>query len=320
MIQEIYMKSNIFFRHFKHSVVPFSTAAICASIFFLSGCGSSSSSDALKTFTVQIGSDLNTKRNSLLSLNPGGPGSSSNQSQRAGDVLQGNKGDDLLIGGLGADVLLGDDGDDILIGGTEDFNSSVDGDDLGADNRDRAFGQAGDDVFVWSPGDGSDFFDGGEGIDVIIFGILGELTDSDGSTEGAPFFNVSPSGEGSKDFDGIYTDEQGQPQIQVSNTPGFCSLVDTQVYFEELEELELDQIIRFSLRGIANAFDAGDRSDDDGLRVAISLKNTEFVVCTRRDFDEQGGLSNVEVLDIRSGIPVVAEISDLPSYIQTLVQ
>ena len=125
--------------------------------------------EVVKTFAVQVGSDLNTKSNPLLSLNPGGPGGSSNQSLRAGDILQGNEYDDLLIGGLGVDVLFGGAGDDILIGGTEDFNSSVDGDVLGADNRDRTFGQAGDDLHVWTPGDGSDFFNGGEGTDVAVF-------------------------------------------------------------------------------------------------------------------------------------------------------
>ncbi len=330
--QESKMKNTILSQREKRAINSFSAAALCASIFLLPGCGSSSSStpndrsnsdndgNVAKIFSVQVGSDINTKENSLLSLNLGGPGGSSNQSLRAGDILRGNGNDDLLIGGLGVDILIGGAGDDILIGGTEDFNSSVDGDELGADNRDRAFGQDGDDLFIWAPGDGSDFFDGGEGKDVIIFGIIGEQKDADGTTEGAPFFNVNPSGEGSKDFDGIYTDENGQPKIQVSNSPGFCSLIDIQVHADTLNELELDQIVRFSIRGIANAFDAGERSDDDGLRVAVSIKNTEYVVCTRRDFDSEVGLSNVEVLKISSGVPVVAAISDLPEYIQVLIQ
>lgn len=328
------MQNTLFFQREKRAINSFSVAALCASLFLLPGCGGSSSSSSTpndisnpdnngsstKVFSVQVGLDLSTKNNPLLSLNPGGPGGSSNQSLRAGDILQGNEGDDLLIGGLGVDVLFGGAGDDIIIGGTEDFNSSVDGDELGADNRDRAFGQDGNDLFIWTPGDGSDFFDGGDGKDVIIFGIVGELKDSDGTTEGTPFFNVNPSGEGSKDFDGIYTDENGQPKIQVSNSPGFCSLIDTQVNAEALNELELDQIIRFSIRGIANAFDAGERNDDDGLRVAVSVKNIEYVVCTRRNFDAEAGLDNVEVLKISSGVPVAATISDLPEYIQKLIQ
>jgi hypothetical protein len=317
-IQEITMNNTLFsMRSFK----PFTTAALCASVILLHGCGSSSSSDssngeAFKTFTVQVGSDLNTKTNPLLSLNPTGPGGSSNQSLRAGDILQGTESDDLLIGGLGVDLLIGDAGDDILMGGTEDFNSSVDGDDLDSDNRDRAFGQAGNDVFVWAPGDGSDFFDGGEGTDVVIFGIVGELTNNNDITEGAPFFNV----DSSKNFDGIYTDTYGQPKIQVSNTPGYCSLVDTAAYADELAELELDHVVRFKIRDLANSFDAGEQSTDDGLKVAVSLKNTEYVVCTRRAFDDQAGLSNVEVFNISTGTPVQAALSDLPEYIQALIQ
>jgi Ca2+-binding RTX toxin-like protein len=322
------MKHLFSFLQAKPGFSKLTLATLCSSLLILQGCGSSNSSDAAvaneaatqKIFTVQVGTDLNSKTNALLAENPSGPGGSPNQSLRAGDVLQGGVNDDLLIGGLGVDILIGEAGDDILIGGTEDFNSSVDGDDKGADNRDRAFGQEGDDVFVWAPGDGSDFFDGGEGIDVVIFGIVGELQDAGGLTEGAPFFNVNALGAGSQDFDGIYLDEFNQPQIRVSNTPGFCSLVDTQSYAAELALLDVDQIVRFSLRDFANAFDAGDRSDDDGLRVSVTLKNTEFVVCTTRDFDAENGLANIEVLDIRSGVPVLASLSDLPAYVQALIQ
>jgi hypothetical protein len=302
---------------------------IFSSLLALQGCGSSNSSnndeagsydDAVKSFAVQVGSDLNNKQNSLLAQNPTGPGGSSNQSLRSGDVLQGEGKDDILIGGLGVDILIGGEGDDILIGGTEDFNANADGDDQGADNRDRAFGQAGNDLFIWAPGDGSDFFDGGDGTDVIVFGVLGEQRDADGSTEGAPFFNVNPSGAGSQDFDGIFLDTDNQPQIRVSNTPGFCSFIDNQTNAQELELLNIDHIVRFTLRGIANAFDAGDRDDDDGLRVAVTLKNTEFVVCTQRDFDAENGLDNIEVFDIRSGIPVLTSLSELPSYVQAMIQ
>jgi len=323
------MKPTPSFLQNKQIFKQLSMSAVCASLVLLQACGSSNSSNSndsavddqnIKTFAVQIGTDLNSKTNALLAENPTGPGGSSNQSLRAGDVLQGDEKDDILIGGLGVDILVGAAGDDILIGGTEDFNSSVDGDAKGADNRDRAFGQDGDDLFVWTPGDGSDFFDGGDGIDVVVFGILGELEDENGETDGAPFFKVNPSGTGSQDFDGIYLDAYNRPQIQVSNTPGFCSLVSAQNYVDEFELLDIDQIVRFSLRGIANTFDAGDRSDDDGLRVSVTLKNTEFVVCTQRDFDAENGLANIEVLDIRSGVPVLADLSDLPTYMQALIQ
>ena len=319
------MKRTPSFLQNKQSFKHFSISAICASFVLLQGCGSSNSSNSndlaaddqnIKTFAVQIGTDLNSKTNALLAENPTGPGGSSNQSLRAGDVLQGDANDDILIGGLGVDILIGAAGDDILIGGTEDFNSSVDGDEKGADNRDRAFGEDGDDLFVWTPGDGSDFFDGGDGIDVVVFGILGELRNEDNTISSEPIFSVNASGT----FDGIFLDAYNQPQIRVSNTPGFCSLVNAQNYVDEFELLDIDQIVRFSLRGFADAFDAGERSDDDGLRVSVTLKNTEFVVCTQRDFDAENGLGNVEVLDIRSGVPILASLSDLPAYMQALIQ
>lgn len=322
----------------KNTMKPLYSTLLLTASLMVTGCGSSSSSDSentasaiessletpvnKKTFTVNIGSDTNSKSNALLSLNPGGPGGSPNQSLRGGDVIVGESGQDgILIGGLGVDVLVGDSGDDILIGGTEDFNSNVDGDAAGADNRDRAFGNDGDDAFIWSPGDGSDFFDGGEGTDVLIFGVLGEKNDSDGSTVGAPFFNVNPPTKvGSLDFDGIFLDENNAPVVNVSTSPGFCSVLDSSLYAGEMELLNISQIVRFSLRGIANDFDAGNREDDDGLRVAISTKNVEYVVCTSRNIIDDNPSENIEVLDLTTQPPTLALLSELPDHIAQLIR
>lgn len=273
-----------------------------------------------KRFYVVQGSDKNNGSNPILAQNPGGPGGSPNQSLRAGDVLTGGAKDDVIIGGLGVDVLQGKDGDDILIGGTEDFNSNVDGDARGADNRDRAFGNDGNDTFIWAPGDGSDFFDGGSGTDVVIFGVLGESKDAAGNTDGAPFFGVNPPGTaGSQDFDGIALDQNNQPSVSVSGSPGFCSFIDAFANQNEMQLLNIDHIVRFSLRGIANAFDANERDDDDGLRVALSLKNTEFVVCTTRVIDADNSENNIEVFNIRNSVVTPAQVTDLPEYVQALI-
>lgn len=276
----------------------------------------------VKVFSVLEGNDQNTVLLASLSLNPGGPGGSPNQSLRAGDVLQGNASDDVLIGGLGVDLLLGSDGDDILIGGTEDFNANVNSDGFNADNRDRALGGKGDDVFIWAPGDGSDFFDGGNGTDVVVFGVLGEIKDDDGNTAGAPFFSVNPPGKpGSQDFDGIFLNAANNtPVVSVSSSPGFCSVIDQVGFSRELDLLNIDKIVRFSLRGIANAFDNGAQKDDDGLRVAVSLKNTEFLVCTKRDVITDGGNDNIEVIDLRGDTVAVATLDDLPVYVRSLLQ
>lgn len=291
------------------------------STLLITGCGSENGADDSDKFTVVEGTDLNRKTSPDLSLNPAVP-SASNQSLRAGDILNAEpETDSVLIGGLGVDVLVGNSGNDILIGGTEDFNSNVDGDDKRADNRDRAFGYQGDDVFIWAPGDGSDFFDGGDGIDVLVLGKLGEKKDSNGTTDGAPFFNVNPPKTvGSQDFDGIFLDDANKPVVSVSTSPGFCSLLEAADYPTEFELLNIDNIVRFSLRDAANAFDAGEKIDDDGLRVAVTIKNVEYLVCTARDKQTDGGLDNVTVLDLTTTPASVALLSQIPDYVAEMIQ
>lgn len=69
-------------------------------------------------------------------------------------TLEGGAGDDTIAGGAGVETLLGDDGSD-----------SVDGN----GGNDVAFLGAGDDTFVWDPGDGSDRVEGQDGDDTMLF-------------------------------------------------------------------------------------------------------------------------------------------------------
>jgi len=242
----------------------------------------------------------------FLSANRGDNGSSNgggDQSQQAGDALGGTEASDLLIGALGIDVLSGGGGDDILIGGTEDFNPF---------NRDRAFGGEGDDVFLWAPGDGNDFFDGGEGADVVMLGLIGEQRDADGSEAGAPFFNVNPpAGSGSQDFDGIYIDpSSGLPVMDVAGGPGSCEVVDDADGGAGLDAMNLDHLARFSLRGPA----ADASNPDTGLRIALHLRSTEYLVC--------GGANAGEIvaLDLRTSPPTPIDVSELPSAAFDLIR
>jgi Ca2+-binding RTX toxin-like protein len=68
-----------------------------------------------------------------------------------------------LDGGAGDDTLLGSQGDDVLLGG--DGNDFVFGD----NGNDLALLGAGDDVFQWDPGDGSDTIEGQGGVDRMLF-------------------------------------------------------------------------------------------------------------------------------------------------------
>src|SRR5204863_3986014 len=95
-----------------------------------------------------------------------------------GDMLQvnGNDGNDSIDasglqtpvkfraeGGAGDDIIRGSPGDDMLFGG--DGEDGVDGN----GGNDSAFLGAGEDTFVWDPGDGSDIVEGQAGADTLIF-------------------------------------------------------------------------------------------------------------------------------------------------------
>lgn len=246
---------------------------------------------------IVIGNDANSINNTVVQpTDPALSGGGKNQSLNFGDIVMGGHGNDILIGGLGIDVLMGKAGNDILIGGTEDFNP---------ENRDRAFGGPGNDTFIWAPGDGSDFFHGGSGTDVVIFGKIAEI-DGEGSK-----FTV----EKDKNFDGIFLDPAThQPSIDVTSSPGFCTILDRSQYSAEFDTLGVDHLVRFALRGKADAFEAATQTDDNGVRVTLHLKGVEYVVCTSRSGGE------IEVFNIGVQPAVKENLSDLPQYVQNLIQ
>jgi Ca2+-binding RTX toxin-like protein len=89
------------------------------------------------------------------------------------DQVQGGAGDDSIDGGSGQDSLWGQEGDDYLYGGRSgDELQGGEGDDvldggIGDGAADRAWGGAGDDAYIWAPGDGNDMFQGNEGNDAL---------------------------------------------------------------------------------------------------------------------------------------------------------
>jgi hypothetical protein len=264
---------------------------------------------------VIIGKDINSSVgpndviNEIYSANRGSNGGG-DQSQQFGDILYGTTADDVIIGGLGIDTLWGKSGDDIIIGGTEDFNPL---------NRDRAFGGEGEDIFIWAPGDGNDFFDGGNGTDVLMIGLIGESKDDNGEESGAPFFAVSPPGSpGAGDFDGIHLNSNNLPLVDVINGPGFCEIVEkNEADNEALQALNIDHLIRFVLRGVRNSFLESQETDtplaDDGLRISVHLKDVEYLVC--------GGIDarSVKIFDL-SVMPYLAvDESQLPLKVRALL-
>ena len=215
----------------------------------------------------QIGADNNNIDNPFVQP----PGVAADQSQQNGDVLVGTRGVDVQIGLLGSDTILGNRGRDVQIGGP----------DPGPPNNDRAFGGPGYDVFLWQPGDGSDFFDGGREDDAIVFGNIANV-------DGLP--TLDP--------------DTGLPEINVTDNAGFCEVIDgtDPADAAELEALGLDDLVQFFARGEA---DDGDADGDNGLRVTLHLIDVEYAVCAVREGGE------IEVFDLRVSPPVIIDIEDI---------
>jgi len=215
------------------------------------------------------GLDNNSSENEFVQpSDPALSGGGRDQSLEFGDVLIGTRHDDVINGRLGPDVISSGRRDDVLLGGLEHFT---------ANNRDRAFGGPGRDIFIWKPGDGSDFFHGGSRQDAIVFGITGELVN------GAAEFSVVNDGQAGELFIDPHT---RLPKVDVTNSPGFCEIIDSASSVDSAEQLHalgLDHLVRFSIRGVRDSFEAGSQSEDNGLRVTLHLKDVEILVCTSRD-------------------------------------
>ncbi|HXH09287.1 MAG TPA: calcium-binding protein [Alphaproteobacteria bacterium] len=168
------------------------------------------------------------------------PGTAADQSLSNTDVLDGGFGNDIIIGLLGSDVLRGNFGHDILIGGTEQGAKP---------NSDIIYGDAGNDVNIWAPGDGSDAFLGGPGYDAMVFGVIDRDADNvptlTAPVEGFPY---------------------GVPTANVSGSPGFCTI-------ERVEDpaFGYQYLARFFVRS------------SGALAVTIRLAQVEQVFCTSQE-------------------------------------
>jgi Ca2+-binding RTX toxin-like protein len=112
--------------------------------------------------------------------------------------INGQGGEDTLLGGSGAETLNGGDGNDLV-----DGNGGADMITLGS----------GDDRFVWDPGDGSDVVDGGVGHDVMAFN----------GSAAAEQFRVSANGSHARftrDVGGITMDLNAIEQADVASVGG----------------------------------------------------------------------------------------------------
>ncbi len=146
------------------------------------------------------------------------PAEAPDQSLSNADVIDGNRGNDLMIGLLGSDTMRGGKGHDVIVGGTEQAVLP---------NSDIMFGNDGRDVNIWRGGDGSDVFIGGRGIDALVMGAI----DRDASN--VPV--IVPA-------IGLHQ-ATGLPTADVTGQGGFCTLEDVRD-----QDIGYDFLVRFFLK------------------------------------------------------------------------
>ncbi|MGH2607459.1 MAG: calcium-binding protein [Tepidiformaceae bacterium] len=102
-------------------------------------------------------------------------------------TLNGEEGDDTLLGGSGAESFDGGDGNDTILGRAGiDVMSGGPGNDFidGDQGNETALLGDGDDTFRWDPGDGSDVIEGGAGSDTMLFNGAAGVENFDASANG----------------------------------------------------------------------------------------------------------------------------------------
>lgn len=163
-------------------------------------------------------------------------GTTANQSLNNTDVLVGRSGNDVIVGLLGSDVISAGLGNDILIGGPEQGTTP---------NSDIIFGDEGDDINIWAPGDGSDLFVGGIGRDALVFGVI------DKNANNIPISRGSAPG-----FAHI-------PSVNVTGQGGFCTIEGAGD-----PSLGYDFLVRFFVRA------------SGALAVTVRVREVEQLFCT----------------------------------------
>jgi hypothetical protein len=132
--------------------------------------------------------------------------------------IDGQNGDDTLLGGSGNEVLVGGRGDDVI-----DGNGGTD----------TAFLGQGDDTFVWDPGDGSDVVEGGAGFDKMVFNGAGG---NEIMAATANFGRVSFT----RNLGGVVMDLNGVEAIDVNALGGTDSVTVNDMSGTDLRRVNVD--------------------------------------------------------------------------------
>ena len=196
--------------------------------------------------------------------------------------MDGEAGDDTLLGGSGPETFAGSGGDD-----------RVDGN----GGADRALLGFGSDTFVWDPGDGSDVVEGGPGGDALVFNGSGSSENFDASANGNRLRFL-------RDLGNIVMDVDDVEQVDVAAGGGADRLVSNDLAATDVRRLngDLGAADGAEDRAIVNATDGNDeieargsggRARVTGLVPTLRIENAE----SGRDVLAINALAGIDRID-----------------------
>ncbi len=167
-----------------------------------------------------------------------------------------------IDGGAGSDKLTGGSGPDEIHGGAG--NDQI----VGSRGSDRLFGEEGLDTFIWNPGDGSDFQDGGSGTDVLIFNGS-NATENIGLSAQGTIFHLT------RDVGAVTQDAAHVEQVAISLLAGADNVVCSDLSSTAVHALRLNVGVNGAGNGAVNSLTMNGSDRDDHLRVDSTAPGVE---------------------------------------------
>jgi Ca2+-binding RTX toxin-like protein len=199
-------------------------------------------------------------------------------------TIDGENGNDTLVGGAGAGTLNGGNGDDTVAGGSGaeklvggNGNDSIDG------NRgnDVAFMGNGNDTFIWDPGDGSDTVEGQNGEDTMRFNgaAVAEQVDLTANGNRLKFF---------RDVANITMDTAGVERVDFNALGGLDVVTVNDLTGTDVDEVNID--LAGSLGGATG--------DGEADRVVVNATNGNDTI------DVSGDAGGVKVRGLAATVAI----------------
>jgi subtilisin-like proprotein convertase family protein/LysM repeat protein len=230
-----------------------------------------------------------------------------NMAQMEAEIVQGGRGDDVIIGGGTSSVFVrGGDGNDVIIGGAaNDALSGEDGDDMidGGAGNDIIRGHRGKDYIAGGVGD--DLIEGGLDDDILNGGTGSDILNGgqgDDKIDGGAGIDVAKYSGSYSDYKIMKTEEGTWITDTVSGRDGTDFLTNVEkLSFKDLNMIDND---------LGSPMPVKDILTTDATGASFDRTNTRFISkqqLLQNDIDMQGdALTILEISDVQGGMAILS--------------